>query len=304
MSVRWLGWALGVLVAAGALGAGCGGSSDSGGDPPGSGASSGSGGSGGAAGGAGGTTSGGSGGGVGIDVFLPDAPNDALTCPDGGVPGDPGCACGKLEFKIDTQQSCAISVLPGFQLDGEGFINVGGQNHRVFAMDRWGKGHVVAWCDSTRLPQLLAAFDVTGYLGQTKQPKVLAFGDEYLCKPGGIQDNPLPSTLAYQGKDLPLKYQGNAALLAQEWDVVIFCGFRVPWATEWSKELGEFVSVHGKGLLAVMDYQGVVTQTDFTNMSKITSPAGIQFDPLSLAWAPSSTSVSIECVPDLPPPIK
>ncbi|GMV13352.1 MAG: hypothetical protein HS104_35955 [Polyangiaceae bacterium] len=307
MGAGWWVLALAGLTLAALPGYGCGGTSDSGGGPAGAGGtSSGTGGVGGSsAGGSGGYPSGGSGGGVGLDVSLPDSPSDALSCPDGGVPGDPGCACGKLEFSIDTQQSCAISILPGFQVDGEGFINVGGQNHRVFAMDRWGKGHVIAWCDSTRLPQLLAAFNVTGYLGQTKTPpKVLAFGDEYLCKPGGIIDNPLPAELSYEGKDLPAKYKGNAALLAQEWDVVVFCGFRIPWTNDWSKELGEFVSVHGKGLLAVMDYQGVVTQADFTNMSKITSPAGLQFDPLSLAWAPSSTSVSIECVPDLPPPIK
>ncbi len=303
MNARGFGVLLGALVAAGAVGSGCSGTSDAGAGPGGDASVGASGGTGGG-GGSGGSGLSGSGGGVGLDVHLSDAPPDGLTCPDGGVPGDPGCACGKLEFTIDTQQSCAISILPGFSVDGEGFISVGGQNHRVFAMDRWGKGHVIAWCDSTRLPQLLDAFNVTGYLGQTKTPKVLSFGDEYLCKPGGIPQNPLPPSLVYQGMDLPAKYQGNAALLAQEWDVVIFCGFRVPWATEWSKELGEFVAVHGKGLLAVMDYQGVVKPSDFTSMSKITSPGGLQFDPLSLAWAPSSTSVSIECVPDLPPPIK
>lgn len=53
-----------------------------------------------------------------------------------------------------------------------------------------------------------------------------------------------------------------------------------------------------------MDYEGVVKNTDFQNMSKITGAAGIVFEPLNLAWAPSSTSVSIECVPDLPPPVK
>jgi len=257
-----------------------------------------------ATGGSGGSGLTGGGGTVGLDVNLPDSPADAPFCPDGGVPGDPGCNCGKLEFSIDTQQSCAMTILPGFDMDGEGFINVGGQDHRVFAMDRWGKGHVIAWCDSTRLPQLLEAFNVAGYLGQSKTPKVMSFGDDYLCKPGGIATNPLQSWVSYQGQDMPTKYKGNAALLAQEWDVVIFCGFRIPWTTEWSAEIAEFVSVYGKGFLASMDYQGTVTQADFDNMTKITKPAGIQFEPLSLAWAPSSTSVSIECVPDLPPPIK
>lgn len=241
-----------------------------------------------------------SGGGVGIDVVV-DALSDAGNCPDGSAPGDPGCECGKLEFQIDTQQSCAISVLPGFALDGEGFINLGGADHRVFAMDRWGKGHVMAWCDSTTLPQLLAAFNVTGYLGQVDNPKVLSFGDDYLCKPGGIPGNPLPSYVMYQGLDLPAQYKNDPTQLAADWDVVIFCGFRVDWPNDWSPEIEQFVSVHGKGFLGVMDYEGVVEPDDFTNMSKITAPAGIQFDPLNLAWAPSSTSVSIECVPDLPP---
>ncbi len=250
------------------------------------------------------TGSGGSGGQVGLDVQLSDSPIDGAGCPEGGVPGTPGCDCGKLEFTIDTQQSCAISILPGFDMDGEGFISLGGQQHRVFAMDRWGKGHVIAWCDATTLPQLLAAFNLTGYLGQTKTPKVASFGDSYLCKPGGIPQNPIPSYVAYQGQDFPAKYLGNPALMAQDWDVIVFCGFRIPWTTDWTNEIDAFVSQYGKGFLAVMDYEGVVTVSDFQNMTKITAAAGIQFEPLNLAWAPSSTSVSIECVPDLPPPVK
>jgi hypothetical protein len=238
-----------------------------------------------------------------IDAALPEAGSGG-SCPDGGIPGEPGCDCGKLEFQIDTKQSCSIGLEPGASVDGEGFISLGGQQHRVFAMDRWGKGHIVAWCDSTTLPELLAAFDVAGYLGQVPTAKVASFGDDYLCEPGKLPNQALPASIQYQGKDLPAKYKGNAAGLASDFDVVIFCGFRQGWANPWVAELGEFVSVHGKGLLAVMDYEGVVTATDFANMSAITKPSGIVFNPLNLAWAPSSTSVSIECVPDLPPPVK
>jgi len=287
---------------------GCGGASGSGGSGVGSAGSGGASGGSAGAGASGGSVSTGAagptGGTVGLDVSLPDSPADAPGCPEGGVPGDPGCDCGKLEFTIATQQSCAITVLPGFDLDGEGFISLSGQQHRVFAMDRWGAGHVVAWCDGTTLPQLLAAFDVAGYLAQKPSPKVASFGDDYLCKPGGIAANPVPGWVTYLGKDLPAQYKGNAALLAQDWDAMIFCGFRVPWTTDWTSELSEFVGQHGRGLLAVMEYESLAKNLDFTNMSKITAPAGIQFSPLNLPWAPSSTSVSIECVPDLPPPIK
>ena len=135
MNARGFGVLLGALAAAGAVGSGCSGTSDAGAGPGGDASVGASGGTAGG-GGSGGSGLSGSGGGVGLDVHLSDAPPDGLTCPDGGVPGDPGCACGKLEFTIDTQQSCAISILPGFSVDGEGFISVGGQNHRVFAMDR------------------------------------------------------------------------------------------------------------------------------------------------------------------------
>lgn len=231
-------------------------------------------------------------------------PSDVVMtqCADGQVPIDGSCQmCRGIKLAIATQQSCAISINQGFAMDGEGFITINNQQKRVFAMDRWGTGHVIAWCDSTTLPALLSAFDARGYLGQKPNAKTASFGDKYLCDPasGTI---PLPNWIQYQGFDLPAKYKGNAALLAADWDVIIFCGFRTTWATDWTNEIQSFVSQHGKGFLANMDYEGVVMQSDFTNMSKITQGDGIVFDPLSLPWAPASLNASIDCVPDLPPP--
>jgi len=37
-------------------------------------------------------------------------------------------------------------------------------------------------------------------------------------------------------------------------------------------------------------------------MSAITAPSGIVFDPLNLPWSPASAAVTLECVPDVPPP--
>jgi hypothetical protein len=199
-------------------------------------------------------------------------------------------------------QSCAIEILPGFVMDGEGFIEIQGQPHRVFAIDRWGSGHVVAWCDATTLPDLLAAFNVVGYLGQVANPRVASFGDDYLCRPGGIPGHPLPDTIEYQGLDLPAQYQGDPAALAADWDVIILCGFRMPWSYDWVAEIGAFVTNYGKGFLAVMEYESLAFDTDFQNMSDITSPAGIVFQPLNLDWAPASAEVSLDCVPDVPPP--
>jgi len=206
--------------------------------------------------------------------------------------------CEDIDFTIQTQQACAISILDGFELDGEGFINLGGEDHRVFAMDRWGDGHVIAWCDATTLPELLGAFNATGYLGQEDDPLVASFGDDFLCDPAVWG---LPPGITYLGEDLPAYYADDPAGLAADWDAVILCGFRIPWATDWSDEIASFVSDHGKGFLAVMEYESLAFDADFDAMNLITDPAGIHFEPLNLDWAPTSTSVVLDCVPDVPP---
>ncbi len=218
--------------------------------------------------------------------------------------------CESIEFAIETQQSCSIDILDGFEMDGEGFIHLEGEDHRVFAMDRWGEdGHIIAWCDSTTLALLLGAFNVVGYLGQVDDPVVVSFG-HYLCDPNGIPSpppsyTPLPSFVDYLGQTLPAVYQGNPAQMAADFDVLIFCGFGPgAWSHDWVDEISSFVTDHGKGFLAVMEYESLAQQTEFDNMSAITSLDGIVFNPLNLDWAPTSVSVEIDCVPDLPPVIE
>ncbi len=211
-----------------------------------------------------------------------------------------GAVCGTcpvIQFSIQTMQACAISLPPGFDLDAEAFIQVGGTDHRVLAIDRWGSGHIIGWCDGTTTHTLLDSFDVLRYLGQTTSPKVASVGDQYLCKPGAVSQ--LPSSITWLGEDLPASYHQNAVQLAADWDVLIFCGFRIPWSTDWSAEISSFVSDHGKGLLAVMEYEGVAQPQDFQNMTNITDGAGIVFEPLNLPWAPASADVLLDCVPDL-----
>ena len=229
-----------------------------------------------------------------VDMDATIKPSDAQNTMD--------AMCNGIKIQIATQQSCAMTILQGFTMDGEGFITVNNVKERVFAMDRYGMGHIIGWCDSTTMPQLLQSFDVRGYLGQKQSAKVASFGDNFLCNPAMYTQ--LPMWMEYQGQDLPAKYKGNAALLAQDWDAIVFCGFRIPWATDWTSEIDAFVSQYGKGFLGAMDYEGVVMMNDFTNMTKITKAAGIQFDPLNLPWSPATLNASLDCVPDVPPPPK
>jgi len=207
-------------------------------------------------------------------------------------------ACGKFQFTIATMQACSLSVLPGFRVDAESFIEVGGQQHRVFAMTRWGKGHLVAWCDSTTLPELLGAFATTAYLGQSASPRVASFGYRYLCQPGALANIKLPASITYLGEAIPDRYLGDPKALARDWDVIIECGYGMSMPRDWAALLVPFVTQEGKGLLAAMDYEGAVTREEFDRMNLVTAGAGVAFNPLNLPWAPASTEVVLDCVPD------
>jgi hypothetical protein len=208
-------------------------------------------------------------------------------------------ACGRFKFTVETMQACSLSLLPGFEVDAESFITVGGQRHRVFAMSRWGKGHIVAWCDTTTIPQLLAAFKTTDYLGQTTSPRVASFGYENLCRPGALSGINLPTSITYLGNSLPEHYWGDPKALARDWDVIIHCGYGMTRPRDWSPLLVPFVEQEGKGLLAAMDYESsFITKADFDRMNVVTARSGIQFNPLNLPWAPASTEVVLDCVPD------
>lgn len=227
----------------------------------------------------------------------------AETCEQGSLCEAGVCEpCPTVSVSIETKQSCSIGLEPGTEIDGEGFISLQGETHRVFAMDRWGTGHIVGWCDSTTLGDLLMSFNVLDYLAQVPNPRVMSFGDSYLCQPGAVAGvTPLPESMVYAGTDLPGQYVDNPGQLAADWDVIVLCGFRMPWSTNWAAELEAFVADEGKGLLISMEYEGLAEPTDFTNASEISAPTGIQFNPLNLEWAPADTSIELDCVPDLPP---
>jgi len=208
------------------------------------------------------------------------------------------CECLSLDLSIPTRQSCSIS-LTGDPIDGEGFIEADGGTHRVLAINRWGEGHLMAWCDASTSSQLLASFAALPYLGRKAMPTFASFGNEAMCDGDfGVQsfeDNPV-----YLGADLPDRYLGDPALLAADWDVLMLCGAYTSWHPDWPALLQSYVTEHGKGLYVVMDYQGWDhTVDDFTELNRVLAPSGIALDPVDLSWGDASVEVGVECLPDL-----
>jgi hypothetical protein len=215
------------------------------------------------------------------------------------------CQCGSVDFTVATRASCSIGLVAGAKLDGEAFIDTGGGPQRVFAMNRWGKGHVIAWCDSSTTAGMMEAFNAVGYLAQTSKPRVASFGNLPTCKPGELTPTSMPMDVTYLGAELPAKYTGDASALAADWDAIVFCGFHTVWDPGIAALIQRYVAELGRGYLAVMDYHGFdITSTDFVNMTAISRPAGFVFNPVTLDWADLTASIKLDCVPDLPPPIR
>lgn len=235
------------------------------------------------------------------DLILedPENANDDFDGADAGTE-----ACGAVRFSVATEQACAIEVIPGMELDGEGFIPVGGMDYRVFAMNRLGEGHVAAWCDGTTLNALLQAYDVIGYLAPEADaaPRVASVGG-YPCKGPFSTAGGAPVT--FWDVEIPPEYL-DVERLAADWDVVAVCGHHINWNSAWAGLLESFVSEHGKGLLLVMDYlanaeqASGITPEDFTSLSAISEPAGFFFPPTNLPHASATSTVDLSCVPDAP----
>jgi hypothetical protein len=213
------------------------------------------------------------------------------------------CECLPVMFSLPTRQACSLSLSPGTEIDGDAFVEVDGGRHRVLAIDRWGECHVIAWCDGSTSDRLLMAFEALAYLGRKPMPRFASFGRVQLCD-GDWGVEQFEQNPVYLGAELPARYLGHPELLAADWDVIMFCGFSTMWDPGWAELLQAYVTVHGKGLFAVMDYQGFdVTLNDFSEMNRVMMPSGISFDPVSINWADATADIFIACLPDLTPAV-
>lgn len=224
--------------------------------------------------------------------------------------------CSRMVWEMGTRASCAIVASDCTDpLDGEAFqrgacpTEVGGwaecpdeefrlaTKFRVLAMNRSGNGHIVGWCDSTTLVELLEKIPLARYLGQTTSPRVASIGDSWPCKAPSIPG------ATYLGPALPDRYVQEPAQLAVDWDVVILCERidELESLRTLTQVMRRFVVEDGKGLLVSRDY---IYTSDLYPLDEereailgdLTGPAGFVFDPIALGW--SRAAANEACVPD------
>lgn len=230
---------------------------------------------------------------TGVPGGDPDADPFTGVCPASGTADAP---CGPLTFQLGTQESCALTT--SRPADALGFVPFScpiqhpncahqppGDCFAVFALLRYGKGHVAASCDSTTLSELIPRAKLIPTLGQKVAPRIARLGTGY------FGTDPIGTNL---GGSLPPNYV-DPAVLAADWDVLVVSGGEAAWAPT----IGSFVRDFGKGLLAVLDYvSAVMPPTKVDPMNAITRPMGITFQPVDLGYA--TLDVDLACVPDVP----
>jgi hypothetical protein len=167
--------------------------------------------------------------------------------------------------------------------------------YRVLAMNRWGRGHIVGWCDSTSLVERFDAQDLGRYLGRVATPRVATIGDGW-C--GRLRGRPTGAT--HLGSVLPPQYVADPAVLAADWDVLVFCprSMAAADASAIGAAITRFVVEDGRGALIAMDYWvGLSSGSAYLDaVNATTRSAGFAFDAIDLG--PTSGTVELDCVAD------
>jgi len=246
-----------------------------------------------------------------LDDRSPDAGLAKGECAESPAP--PADTCGPLAFQVSTEASCSIALSAGASADAEGFIAAEVCHpctlqeacdptehracNRMFLMNRFGAGHIIAWCDATTLVTLLGRFDAAGYLGRTTSPRVASVGTMWPCPP---LSSDIPGA-THLGATLPDLYASDPEALAASFDVLIVCGSPGEGGGPWQSTLLSFVRDLGKGLLISEDYMLSCEPMgpDLLAVNEMTKEAGFVFEPIELTWAP--LAVDLACVADYPP---
>jgi hypothetical protein len=200
------------------------------------------------------------------------------SCPRPAVHPDELVDCAPLDVSIRTQQSCEIDQR-GSRFPVQAFIDVDGCKRRVLASAPLGAGQLVSYCDATTLGLLLDRFLLAG-LGPAlgPAPRIATLGDTILCAPDGAGG--LPPDVTFLGEELPPAYQNAPGALADDYELVLFCGFRIGWAQSPIDTLGRYANDFGGVVVVVLDY--LSTDVDRSNVNALAERNGASFVGASL----------------------
>lgn len=173
-------------------------------------------------------------------------------------------------------------------------------NQIVYALGTAGAGRFIASGDSSLPFNEVSDCPILEWLGGKggANPKLFWFG-------WGPSDGPAnwnyPGDKA--GIHLPAKYIGNAALLAQDYDIVMylegsgqFDGGDQPSDLE-MQTLYEFITVHGGGAYIVSEFAGYLKAADYASINRVLKPLGVEALQVNLNWGNVNGQIQFQCFP-------
>jgi hypothetical protein len=208
-----------------------------------------------------------------------------------GDTGDTGCI--ECSVTLDSMQSSSFVALPGTNYLGYATLP---PDHIIYALDEIGNGRVIYTADTNLLYTETTDCPLWEWLGQSgdQLPKVLSFGRQ-LC--GGLGNNLANyPDLTYAGTNLPGQYINDPALLAADYDMVIYCTVGSTPASE-LQTIVDYVQDQGGGLYLASEYWGFLDQSDVNAINAIAVPFGTQFETTNLNWGQANGDIAFQCFP-------
>ena len=166
-------------------------------------------------------------------------------------------------------------------------------------MNRWGRGHVLAFCDRTTLAELLEHGDIRRYLTSSGAlPRIATVGDGYPCVASDDDSRTISPATHLRGDGLAALI-ADPARASEEWDLIVICADSVPEppVDEILPLLERFVRDDGGGLAVVADYLLYLGAERAERLSRLIEPAGFRF--VSMALPDATFDLDLPCVPDL-----
>jgi hypothetical protein len=210
--------------------------------------------------------------------------------------------CINCALTIDSMQSGV------FEITGDDvFATATLQNEIVYALGNHGNGRFIASADSSLPFNEVTDCPLHAWLAGTESPpSVFWFG--WTDSDGPVSFS-VDATVG--GVHLPAQYIGNPALLAADFDIVMymeasgqFDGGDEPSDAEMTTLL-DYVAIHGGGLYVVSEFAdpnwgAYLNQADLDSVNRVLQPLGVTALQVSLNWGNVDGNIDFEC---FPPPV-
>ena len=218
----------------------------------------------------------------------------------GLTPDTPPMECLECSITLASQQSGVLDVF-----GANVFATAQLEMQDVYALGTSGSGRFIAIADSSLPFNEMSDCPLTSWLaGGNESPAMMWFG--WTPSDGPIGWN-VPGAID-AGVHLPPQYIGNPALLAADFDIVMYleASGQFDMGDEPSdaemQTLLDYVQMHGGGAYVSSEFANAagtayMTPDDLDSVNRLMVPLGLESLQVSLNWGAANGNIDFECFP-------